>query len=106
MILDDINTHMFPFGQLLGIRVTASTDGLVKGEIPVAVFPHGGHLLAEEAEGVLAYSRSQKTIAVLGLDDLVVVNTEDAILVAPRARAEEVKRFVERLQDEGNSELL
>jgi hypothetical protein len=35
MILDDINTHMFPFGQLLGIRVTASTDGLVKGEMPV-----------------------------------------------------------------------
>ena len=55
---------------------------------------------------MLAYSRPQKTIAVLGLDDLVVVNTEDAILVAPRARAEEVKRFVERLQDEGNSELL
>ncbi len=35
MILDDINTHMFPFGQLLGIRVTAATDGLVKGEMPV-----------------------------------------------------------------------
>ena len=35
MILDDINTHMFPFGQLLGSRVTAATDGVGKGEMPV-----------------------------------------------------------------------
>lgn len=72
----------------------------------VQVFPSGGALLAEESEGVLAYSRTEKTIAVLGLNDLVVVHTEDAILVAPRDRAEEVKRFVERLQNEGKTELL
>ncbi|MCH2100977.1 MAG: NTP transferase domain-containing protein [Planctomycetes bacterium] len=72
----------------------------------VQIFPAGGSLLAEEAEGVLAYSRTKKTVAVLGLNDLVIVHTEDAILVAPRARAEEVKRFVERLQEEGNTELL
>lgn len=72
----------------------------------VQVLPAGGALLAEEAEGVLAYSRTKKTIAVLGINDLVVVHTEDAILVAPRDRSEEVKRFVERLQNDGNTELL
>jgi len=71
-----------------------------------AILPAGGELLAEEAEGVLAYSRNKKTIAVLGLNDLVVVDTEDALLVAPRERAEEVKRFVERLKAEGKTELL
>lgn len=72
----------------------------------VQVFPHGGQLMTEDAEGVLAYSRQPKAIAVLGLDDLVVVHTEDAVLIAPRARSEEVKRFVERLQGEGDEALL
>ncbi len=72
----------------------------------VAVLPHGGQLLAEDASGVLAYSRLPKTIAVLGMQDVVVVHTEDAVLIAPRERAEEVKRFVDRLTAEGQEGLL
>ncbi len=71
-----------------------------------AIFAAGGTLLAEDASGVLAYSSSPQVIAVLGLDDIVVVRTEDAVMVAPRERAEEVKRFVERLKAEGRNELL
>jgi mannose-1-phosphate guanylyltransferase len=71
-----------------------------------AVLPQGGMLLAEEAERVLAYSSKEQVIAVLGLDDIVVVRTDDAILVAPRERAEEVKRFVNRLGDMGRDDLL
>jgi mannose-1-phosphate guanylyltransferase len=72
----------------------------------VAVLPNGGQLLAEDSNGVLAYSRVPKTIAILGMQDVVVVHTEDAVLVAPRARAEEVKRFVDRLKEEGQEGLL
>lgn len=71
-----------------------------------AVLPQGGQLLAEESNGILAYSRVPKTIAVLGLEDLVVVHTEDAVLVAPRNRAEEVKRFVDRLKADKQEDLL
>ncbi|TAH39240.1 MAG: mannose-1-phosphate guanyltransferase [Planctomycetota bacterium] len=70
-----------------------------------AVFPGGGLLLAEDATGVLAYSREPQVIAVLGLDDVVVVRTEDAILVAKRDRAEEVKMLVERLKSLGRTEV-
>ena len=34
----------------------------------------------------------------IGLEDMVVVSTADAVLVAPRARAEEVKGLVEQLK--------
>ncbi|HEX9793716.1 MAG TPA: mannose-1-phosphate guanylyltransferase [Planctomycetota bacterium] len=71
-----------------------------------AIFPAGGTLLAEDASGVLAYSSTPQVIAVLGLDDVVVVRTGDAVLVAPRDRAEEVKRFVDRLRAMGREELL
>ncbi len=71
-----------------------------------AVFPAGGRLLAQDASGVLAYSSEPQTIAVLGLEDVVVVRTGDVVLVAARDRAEEVKAFTDRLQDEGAAELL
>ena len=71
-----------------------------------AVFPNGGDLMAEQAKGLLAYSRTPKTVAVLGVDDVVVVHTEDAILVAKRDMAEDVKVFVNRLQQSGRDELL
>ena len=70
------------------------------------IFAQGGTLLAEDATGVLAYSSEPQVIAVLGMQDVVVVRTADAILVAPRERSEEVKRFVERLKADGRSELL
>jgi len=71
-----------------------------------AVFPAGGMLLAEDARGVLAWSTEPQVVAVLGLDDVVVVRTADALLVARRDRAEEVKRLVERLRDAGRDDVL
>jgi mannose-1-phosphate guanylyltransferase/mannose-6-phosphate isomerase len=37
-------------------------------------------------------------VAVLGLEDAVVVATEDAVLAMPRSRAQDVKRVVDRLK--------
>jgi mannose-1-phosphate guanylyltransferase len=71
-----------------------------------AVLPAGGTLLTEQARGVLAYSSEPQTIAVLGLDDVVVVRTPDAVLVVRRDLAEQVKRFPELLREAGLDELL
>lgn len=70
------------------------------------VFAEGGKLLTHDAKGILAYSSSKQCIAVLGLDDIVVVHTKDAILVAPRDRSEEVKKFVEQLKADERDDLL
>ena len=48
------------------------------------------------------YVRSEGMLtAVLGLEDVVVVVTDDAVLAMPRARAQDVKRIVERLKLRG-----
>jgi mannose-1-phosphate guanylyltransferase len=41
----------------------------------------------------------------VGMEDVVIVDTEDAVLVLPRSRAQDVKRLVEQLaaQDAGTS---
>ncbi|ROS76949.1 mannose-1-phosphate guanylyltransferase [Cellulomonas sp. PhB143] len=46
-----------------------------------------------------------RVVAVLGLDDVVVVDTPDALLVTTRARAQQVKRMVDTLREIGLDEL-
>lgn len=46
-----------------------------------------------------------KTIAVIGLDDLVVVETADSILVMPKSRSQDVSTLVKRLEGYGRKDL-
>ena len=45
-------------------------------------------------------------VAVLGLDNIIVVDTKDALLVASKSHAQEVKKIVEKLKAEKRTELL
>ncbi|CAN5153975.1 mannose-1-phosphate guanylyltransferase [soil metagenome] len=47
-----------------------------------------------------------KLVALVGVDGLVVVETEDALLVTSKERSEDVKIVVDRLEREGRKELL
>jgi len=42
----------------------------------------------------------------VGVDDLVVVETADAVFICPRERAQDVRMIVQRLQQDGARELL
>ena len=46
-----------------------------------------------------------RRVAVVGLDDVVVVDTPDALLVTTRARAQDVKAVVDALKAEGRADL-
>ncbi len=45
--------------------------------------------------------QSGRLVAVLGLRDLIVVDTPDAVLVCPRDRAQDVKALVDELKERG-----
>jgi mannose-1-phosphate guanylyltransferase len=64
-----------------------------------------GAAVAVDARDNLLVAESG-TIAVLGVEGLVVVRSGDAVLVLPRERAQEVRRIVERLEAEGRLDLL
>ena len=52
------------------------------------------------------YVYSKKTVALIGVEGLCVVETDDAILVTSKDRSEEVKKIVEQLRKENKDELL
>jgi mannose-1-phosphate guanylyltransferase len=48
----------------------------------------------------------RKRFALLGVKDLVVVETDDAVLVMPRERAQDVRAVVDALKDRGETDKL
>ncbi len=62
-----------------------------------------GPAVAIEARDCIVHAQDRLTVA-LGVKDLVVVTTPDAVLVLPRERAEGVKQVVSALKQKGRSE--
>lgn len=61
-------------------------------------------VLSESATGIVV-PRSGRLVALVGIDDVVVVDTPDALLVTTRARAQDVKALVDRLRECGRTDL-
>lgn len=64
-----------------------------------------GELLGADVENCVIYNR-QKPVAAVGVKDLVIVETDDVLLVCAKDRAQDVKKIVEKLRSEGREELL
>ncbi len=62
-----------------------------------------GDVLHEDSSGNYLYAES-RLVATVGLKDHVVVETKDAVLVAPRDRVQDVKKLVGRLKERGRYE--
>jgi mannose-1-phosphate guanylyltransferase / mannose-6-phosphate isomerase len=62
-----------------------------------------GDVISEDSEGCYLYSES-RLVAAVGLRDHVVVETKDAVLVAPKNRVQDVKKLVARLKEAGRYE--
>jgi mannose-1-phosphate guanylyltransferase / mannose-6-phosphate isomerase len=62
-----------------------------------------GPVVAVAAESCLIHAEDRMT-AVLGVKDLVIVSTADAVMVAPRGHTEDVKHLVARLKQAGHPE--
>ncbi|MBA0237531.1 mannose-1-phosphate guanylyltransferase/mannose-6-phosphate isomerase [Stenotrophomonas maltophilia] len=63
---------------------------------------HQGDVIAIDCRNTYAYA--QRLVALVGLDDVIVVETDDAVLVGKADRMQEVKTVVAKLKAEGRSE--
>ena len=86
----------------------ASLGGLLpeaSGMRGVRVLGETSALEVVDSTGVLVPG-SGRTVAVVGLEDVVVVDTPDAVLVVAKDRAQEVKAVVDALKARGRTDLL
>lgn len=71
---------------------SAATDS---GEPPV---------LFHDAGGLIVVPESGRLIAALGVENLIIVDTDDAVLVCHRDRAQDVKALVDALKEQGDQQ--
>ena len=62
-----------------------------------------GDVISEDTHGSYLHSQS-RLVAAVGLQDHVVVETKDAVLVAPKSRVQDVKKLVQHLKERGRYE--
>ena len=61
--------------------------------------------LVLDSHGCLVRAPKDKLVALVGVRDLVVIDTPDALLIVPRDRAQDVKALVEALKERGDRRL-
>jgi len=107
-----------------GVMEKAKNVGVIPGEfgwsdvgswraISEVIAPdEAGNVLIEAGNPVLIDSRGclvhggGKLVALIGAEDLIVINTGDALLVCAKERSQEVKQVVEELERRGLAEYL
>jgi mannose-1-phosphate guanylyltransferase len=57
----------------------------------------GGSAIFTDTEGALVYS-PKKLVAVIGVKDLIIVETKDALLICKKGRSQDVKKVVDTLE--------
>ena len=82
----------------------ASLAALLPGEAAVKVVGDAAKVLDVDASGI-AVPAGDRLVAVLGLKDVVVIDTPSAVLVTTREWAQDVKKVVEALGDAGHGNL-
>ena len=62
-----------------------------------------GDVLIQDSRNTYVHADS-RLVATLGVEDLVIVETKDALLVAHKDRVQDVKKIVERIRESGRQE--
>ena len=64
---------------------------------------HVGDVISTDSRNSLVYATS-RLVSLVGVDDLIVIETPDAVLVADRTCSQDVKHIVKALSDQGREE--
>lgn len=71
----------------------------------ITVIGEGARVYSENASGVVV-SDTRRVIALIGIENVVIVDTPDALLVTTKEHAQEVKKAVEHLKASGDTDVL
>jgi len=95
---------------MIPVEFTWSDVGNWSSLVEVAPLSKSGNVVSGkvvdlDSHGSILYG-DRRLVATIGLADMVVVDTPDATLVCPKARAQDVKKLVEVLRKQGAPEHL
>jgi mannose-1-phosphate guanylyltransferase len=88
------------YGTVVANATRAEQAGNGNGNLAV-----NADLLSLDASNAVVFGNG-RLVALLGLDNVVIIDTEDALLVCDRSRAQEVRNLVDELKRRGSTTLI
>ena len=61
----------------------------------------GEHLLVDTQDTLILSEVPGRLVATIGVDNLIVIDTGNALLICPRDKAQQVRQVVDRLKQDG-----
>jgi len=71
-----------------------------------ALLTAGASQLLLQSQRNIVYAEGKRTVSLFGVEDLIVVAVDDAVLVCPKHRAADLKVLVEHMRAQGRTDLL
>lgn len=65
-----------------------------------------GNVMPIDTTDSMIVSQDKKLIATIGLDDMIVIDTPDALLICPEKRVEDIKKIIEKLKENNKDDYL
>lgn len=84
----------------------ANLSDLLEGDEEDNVVRGEGRTLLLDTANIYVYASAGRMVATVGLEDLIIVNTPDALLVCPKDRAQDVREVVQALEEQDLEEYL
>jgi mannose-1-phosphate guanylyltransferase len=76
------------------------------GNVVIAPSSDKPDILLKETTGSVVVPHGERLVAVLGMSNVIVVDTDDAVFICPRDRAQDVKAVVDALRERGDTRFL
>jgi mannose-1-phosphate guanylyltransferase len=64
-----------------------------------------GQFIGSEANNLLVFG-GKRLVAAIGVQDLIIVDADDALLVCSKAHEQQVREMVEKLKSQGRDDLV
>lgn len=65
---------------------------------------HRGTIVSHESAGNLVFAPEGKMVAILGMKDTIVVDTDDVLLICPSEKSGELKSLIKKISDHADGE--
>lgn len=101
-----VTTELIKEGGLMAIKLPydwvhiTTWDDVYRYRLSKNIPVTEGELIEVESGDNLVLTKKDKLVSLVGMKDIVVVDTEDAIFIAPRSMVGKVKEITDRLQEE------
>jgi len=99
-------TDVGDFDTLGRVLADADQDGVHGENNLVIAEPKDAPILLRDSSRMIVVAQSGRLVATLGIHDVVVVDTPDALLVCARGRAQDLKSVVDELKHRGETKYL